>query len=99
MGAAQAGGLVLGLAVVLACRMLRVRPALPLVVLLALLLTTGLLGTSQVPGVAQVADVKTRLDHWTDRQIEINSTNHDQLVAAENGDLDPLDPSCPANSS
>ena len=99
MGAAQAGGLVLGLAVVLACRMLRVRPALPLVVLLALLLTTGLLGTSQVPGVAQVADAKTRLDHWRDRQIEINAANHDQLVAAQNGSPVPADPSCPADAS
>ena len=99
MGAAQAGGLLLGLAVVLACRMLRVRPGLPLVVTLALLLTTGMLSTSQVPGVAQLASAKSSLDHWRDRQIEINHAVHDQLVAAENGNLDALDPSCPADSS
>jgi hypothetical protein len=99
MGAAQAGGLFLGLAVVLACRMLRVRPGVPLVVLLALLLTTGLLSTSQVPGVAQLADAKTRLEHWRERQIEINHAVHEQLMAAENGDPAPLDPNCPAGTS
>jgi hypothetical protein len=99
MGAAQAGGLLLGLAVVLACRMLRVWPGLLLVALLALLLTTGLLSLSQVPGGAQLADAKTAIEHWRDRQIEINHANHEQLMAAENGDLDSLDPNRPAGPS
>jgi hypothetical protein len=95
MGGEQAGGLILGLAVVLACRMLRVGPGLPLVVLLALLLTTGMLSTSQVPGVTQLVEAKTGIEHWRDRQIEINHAVHEQLAAAENA----LDPSCPSDSS
>ena len=83
MGEAQAGALLLGLAVVLACRMLRVRSGLPLVSLLVLLLATGLLASSQVPGIAQVADAKEGLEHWRDRQIATNRASHAQLTAVE----------------
>jgi xanthosine utilization system XapX-like protein len=89
----------LGLAVVLACHLLRVRPALPVVALVAVLLFTGFLGTSQVPGVAQMADAKTSLEHWRDEQIARNSAAIHQLAALQNGELVAPVQDCPAGAS
>jgi hypothetical protein len=99
MGEAQAGALIVGLAVVLACRAMRVRAGLPLVALLALLVSTGLLSASQVPGVAQVADAKVGLEHWRDRQIAINSAAHKQLLAIENANPGTAGRECPPGPS
>ena len=99
MGEAQAGALILGVAVFYGCWVLRLRPGLPLLTLLTLLLVTGALSVSQVPGVAQLATAKQGLENWRDRQIAINSAAHKQLLAVENASPATASRDCPPDPS
>jgi hypothetical protein len=55
-------------AVVLACRMLRVPATLPLLVVVLGLMQLGALQAAAVPGLAQLATVKTDLESWTEER-------------------------------
>ena len=73
-------------AVVLACRMLRVPATLPLLVVVLGLMQAGALQAAAIPGLAQLAAVKTDLEDWTGerRQAAIDAVRqaraYDELL-------------------
>lgn len=70
MGLETVGILMIGTAIVLACRVLQVPAAIPLLVVMLALMQVGALQAAAVPGLAQIANAKAELDHWADERVE-----------------------------
>lgn len=81
MDSATAGVALICVGTYMLCRAVRVPAAIPVLVMIVVLLQAGAVGTSSVPGVAQVADVKHKLDEWTEERTEAASRHHRQLAA------------------
>jgi len=70
MGTETVGLLMVCTAVVLGCRMFRVPATLPLLVVVLGLMQVGAVQLVAVPGLAQLAAMKTDLDDWTEERTE-----------------------------
>jgi hypothetical protein len=82
MGLAAVGLLMICAAVFLGCRLFRVRPTLPVLLVVGVLLSAGAVNASAVPGLSQLDDMKAELDGWADRQADGASGGSGQVVVA-----------------
>lgn len=80
-------------AVFLACRVLQLPAALPVVVVAIVMLQVGAVKASSIPGLAQVADAKTALDHWSDDQVQRPSA--EGRVTSDASHADSVAQDCP----
>jgi hypothetical protein len=97
MGLAVVGLLMICAAVFLGCRLFRVRPTVPVLLVVGVLLAAGAVNASAVPGLSRLDDMKAELDNWSDDRIA-EASGEEGTVTVAGASAHSSKPDCPESA-